>query len=222
MSIKKVFITGASRGIGKAIAERYHDEGYELITPSRSELDLSSINSITKFLSRFPMQVDVLVNNAGQNIIKNISDITLDNWQTTLSVNLTAPFLFFQQACQFMIKNNWGRVVNISSIYSLISREGRAAYSASKAGLNGYTRTAALEYAKHGILVNSVCPGFVDTDLTRQNNSPEQIQELVSQVPLKKLGSPEDIAGFVYFLGSEQNNFITGQIIPIDGGFTSS
>jgi len=221
MSIKKVFITGASRGIGKAIAKRYRDEGYKLVTPSRSELDLSSIDSITKFLNNFPMNVDVLINNAGQNVINGISDITLDNWQTTLSVNLTGPFLLFQKASQYMIKNNWGRVVNISSIYSLISREGRAAYSASKAGLNGFTRTAALEYAKNNILVNSVCPGFVDTDLTRQNNNLEQIQELVNQVPLKKLGLPEDIADFVYFLGSDKNRFLTGQVIPIDGGFTS-
>jgi 3-oxoacyl-[acyl-carrier protein] reductase len=120
-----------------------------------------------------------------------------------------------------MVQNKWGRIVNISSIYSIISRKGRAAYSASKAGLNGFTRTAALEYAGEGILVNSVCPGFVDTDLTRQNNTREQLAELTNHVPLRKLGSPDEIANFVYFLGSEQNQFITGQTIPIDGGFTT-
>lgn len=216
-----ILVTGGSRGIGKAIARRYRDAGHDVLTPSRDELNLASIESISKYEETGNYKVDILINNAGENIINSIADISLDNWWRTLTVNLTAPFLLFQKTSPYMVRKKWGRVVNISSIYSLISREGRAAYSASKAGLNGFTRTSALEYAKHGILVNSVCPGFVDTDLTRQNNSLEQIQELVNQVPLKKLALPEDIADFVYFLGSEQNRFITGQVIPIDGGFTS-
>ena len=217
----RVLITGGSRGIGKAIAKCYSKAGHCVLTPSRNELDLNSIESILNYGKAGNYEVDVLINNAGENIINSISDISINNWQQTLTVNLTAPFLLIQKISPYMVQNKWGRIVNISSIYSIISRKGRAAYSASKAGLNGFTRTAALEYAEEGILVNSVCPGFVDTDLTRQNNTQEQLAELTNHVPLRKLGSPDEIANFVYFLGSEQNQFITGQTIPIDGGFTT-
>ena len=217
----RVLITGGSRGIGKAIAKCYSKAGHCVLTPPRNELDLNSIESILNYGKAGNYEVDVLINNAGENIINSISDISINNWQQTLTVNLTAPFLLIQKISPYMVQNKWGRIVNISSIYSIISRKGRAAYSASKAGLNGFTRTAALEYAGEGILVNSVCPGFVDTDLTRQNNTREQLAELTNHVPLRKLGSPDEIANFVYFLGSEQNQFITGQTIPIDGGFTT-
>ena len=217
----RVLITGGSRGIGKAIAKCYSKAGHCVLTPPRNELDLNSIESILNYGKAGNYEVDVLINNAGKNIINSISDISINNWQQTLTVNLTAPFLLVQKISPYMVQNKWGRIVNISSIYSIISRKGRAAYSASKAGLNGFTRTAALEYAEEGILVNSVCPGFVDTDLTRQNNTQEQLAELTNHVPLRKLGSPDEIANFVYFLGSEQNQFITGQTIPIDGGFTT-
>src|SRR5207247_9010354 len=135
------------------------------------------------------------------------------------TINLTAPLLMIKHFAPIMARQGWGRIVNISSIYSLISRPGRGAYASSKSGLNGLTRTAALEYAEAGILVNAVCPGFFCTDLTRQNNTPAQIEVLRQQVPPKRLGVPDDIASVVFSLGSEQNTFITGQTIVADGGF---
>jgi 3-oxoacyl-[acyl-carrier protein] reductase len=134
-------------------------------------------------------------------------------------INLTAPLLLIKHFAPMMARKSWGRIVNISSIYGLISRPGRGAYSSSKAGLNGLTRTAALEYAEAGILVNAVCPGFVETDLTRQNTTQAQIEVLRQQVPLKRLGAPEDIASAVFYLGSDQNTFVTGQTVVADGGF---
>ncbi len=118
-----------------------------------------------------------------------------------------------------MKERRWGRIVNISSCYSLVSRVGRMAYTASKSGLNGLTQTAAIELAPFNVLVNAIGPGFVETDMTRQNNTPAQIAALVAQVPLGRMAQPEEIAAFVAFLVSDRNTYLTGQIIPIEGGF---
>ncbi len=218
---KRVFITGAARGIGESIAAQYRRAGYDVIAPIRAECDLASLDSVTEYLSRQgALDVDTVVNNAAENTIFPIEKLPFDAWQRMLMVNLTSPLLITKHAAPQMIARGGGRIVNISSVYSVLSRIGRAAYSASKAGLNALTRTAALEYANHNILVNSVCPGFVDTDLTRANNSAAQIESLCRQVPLGRLAQPEEIAELVFFLGSEQNTYITGQTILIDGGFT--
>ena len=216
---KTVFITGGSRGIGQAIVSRFRHAGFEVISPSRQELDLASLESIETYLSAKPPEADILVNNAAENLIFTLDKLALSDWQRMQTINVTAPFLLIKHFAPLMARKGWGRIVNISSIYSLISRPGRGAYAASKAGLNGLTRTAALEYAEAGVLVNAVCPGFVETDLTRQNNTPAQIEVLRQQVPLKRLGVPDDIASVVFFLGSEQNTFVTGQTIVADGGF---
>ena len=165
------------------------------------------------------MEADVVINNAAENLIFTLDKLSLDDWQRMQTINVTTPFLLIQHFAAGMARKGWGRIVNISSIYSLVSRPGRGAYAASKAGINGLTRTAALEFAESGILVNAVCPGFIETDLTRQNNTPAQIEVLRQQVPLKRLGAPEDVASIVFYLGSEQNTFITGQSVVADGGF---
>jgi 3-oxoacyl-[acyl-carrier protein] reductase len=216
---KTAFITGGARGIGQAIAKRFRQEGFEIAAPSRRELDLASLDSIETYLSTHATEADVLINNAGENLIFTLAKLGLPEWQRMQTINVTAPFLLTKHFAPLMARRGWGRIVNISSIYSLISRSGRGAYAASKAGLNGLTRTAALEYAEAGVLVNAVCPGFVETDLTRQNNTPAQIEALRQQVPLKRLGVPDDIASVVFYLASEQNTFITGQTIVADGGF---
>jgi 3-oxoacyl-[acyl-carrier protein] reductase len=169
-------------------------------------------------LAANPMKADVLINNAAENRVRTIEELSAEDWQRIHTVNLTAPFLLLQHAAKHMAANGWGRVVNISSIYSLVSRVGRASYTSSKSGLNGLTFAAALEYGPAGILVNAVCPGFVDTDLTRQNNTPAQIEALRQQIPLRRLATPDEIASAVFFLASEQNTYITGQTIVIDGG----
>jgi len=218
---KCVFITGGARGIGQAIAYQYQQAGYEVIAPTRTELDLSSVTSIKNYLAGHdPLQVDVLINNAGENRISSLDELELEHWQRIQMVNLTAPLLLLQHMIPYMVQQSWGRIVNISTIYSLLSRPGRAPYSASKAGLNALTRSAALEYASQNILINAVCPGFVETDLTHQNNTLVQIESLRTQIPLGRFATTTEIAEQVFHLGSERNTYITGQTITIDGGFT--
>lgn len=221
MSSKRtVLITGASRGIGKAIARKYQERGYKILAPSRQELELASAESVRSYAAVLKSTpVDVLINNAGENPIAEISSLDPAVWERSLAVNLTAPFLLIQQASVAMIQQGWGRIVNISSCFSLVTRRGRAAYGAAKSGLNALTRTAALEYARHNILVNALCPGFVETDMTRANNTPEQIEALRQSIPLGRLATAEEIAAFVFFLGSQENTYVTGQTLVIDGGF---
>lgn len=118
-----------------------------------------------------------------------------------------------------MAERGWGRIVNISSVYSLVSREKRSMYSTSKSALNGLTRALAVELGPRGVLANAICPGFVDTELTRQNNTPAEIAALCELVPLGRLAAVREIAEFAYYIGSEANTYITGQTLAIDGGF---
>jgi 3-oxoacyl-[acyl-carrier protein] reductase len=218
-NVRRVLITGAARGIGKAIADCYAAHRYDVIAPTRRELDLSSLDAVRAFVDSGMPEIDVLINNAADSKTGPIERLGLADWQQVLTVNLTAPLLLLQAAARGMCARKWGRIVNISSCYSIVSRAGRAPYSSSKAGINALTRTAAIEYAPQNVLVNAVCPGFVETDLTRRNNSPEQIAGLCSQVPLGRLATPEEVARYVYFLGSDENTYITGQAVIIDGGF---
>ncbi len=219
--MKRVFITGGARGIGRAVAECYRAAGWEVVAPGRDELDLSRPDAVEAYIARHGgvLEVDALVNNAGINNIIPIRDLELSDWQLMQDVNLTAPLLLTRHAAAAMARKGWGRIVNISSCYSFVTRGGRAAYSATKAALNSLTRSAAVEYGRDGILVNAVCPGFIGTDLTRKNNSPEELAALCAQVPLGRLGTPEEIAGLVFMLGSEANSYITGQTLVIDGGY---
>lgn len=217
---RRVFITGAARGIGQAIARRFAAAGFEVTSPGRAELDLTDPAKVEEYLQRRSPEADVLVNNAGQNAIQRIAELGVRDWRETYDVNTTAPFLLIRHFAPRMAAAGGGRIVNVSSSYSLVARRGRAAYSASKAALNALTRTAALEFAVSRVLVNAVCPGFVDTDLTRANNTPEQLDALRSGIPLDRLASPEEVAEAVFFLGSDANTYMTGQTIVVDGGFT--
>lgn len=217
---RTALITGASQGIGKAIAARYEREGYRVIAPPRQELDLSSRDSIAAFAARPENQaVDVLINNAAVNPVAEISAVSLETFDRALAVNLRAPLQLIQAVTPHMKGRRWGRIVNISSSYSIISRKGRVSYASSKSALNALTRTAALELASYNVLVNAVCPGFVGTEMTRLNNTPDEIEAIRQQIPLTRLADPDEIAGFVYFLGSPANTYITGQALIIDGGF---
>ena len=217
---RTALVTGGSRGIGEASVRRFREEGIRVIAPTRQELDLASHESVRDYLRKNnTSEVDILVNNAAENIVHCIPDISLEDWQRILTVNLTSAFLLIQAMAAHMTKKKWGRIVNVSSCYSFLSREGRAAYSASKGGLDSLTRTAALEYGPHNILVNSVCPGFALTDLTRRNNTQAQMAALAEQTALKRLAEPREIVEVIHFLCSERNTYITGQAIIIDGGF---
>jgi 3-oxoacyl-[acyl-carrier protein] reductase len=216
----KALVTGGSRGIGLAIAERFRSEGVEVVSPSRAELDLASATSVEAFLAKPENRAfDIIVNNAGENIILPLQDIPVETWRHTHTVNLESPFRIMQANIPHFKNAGWGRVVNIASIYGLVSREGRGSYSSTKAALISLTRTAAIELGAYGVLVNAVCPGFIETELTRKNNPPEVLAKLIDQVPLKQLGQPEDVANLVWFLCSSENKFINGQSLVIDGGF---
>lgn len=216
---KRVLITGGSRGIGQKIADLFRERGYDVVTPGREDLDLSSEASIDKYFSQ-NSNFDILVNNAGINLVSAIEDVKPEQWNQMVAINLTAPFKIIQKVAPHMKSKGWGRIVNISSIFSNLTKAGRAPYSATKSGLNGLTRTAAIELASAGILVNSICPGYVETQLTYQNNSPADLEKIISSIPVRRLADPKEIGELVEYLCSERNSYLTGQMITIDGGFS--
>jgi NAD(P)-dependent dehydrogenase (short-subunit alcohol dehydrogenase family) len=220
MSSPTALVTGASGGIGRAIAARLGQDGCRTVRPSKVELDLSSRESVAAYLSRFSTPVDVLVNCAGINRLATGVEVSDADVADTLATNLTGPVSLCRTLAPRMVKRGFGRIVNISSIWSIVAKPGRLAYSISKAGLNAMTRSLAVELARFNVLVNAVAPGFVDTALTRQNNSPEEIEVIRRSIPMERLARPEEIAEVVAFLCSERNTYVTGQIIPVDGGFT--
>ena len=218
--MRKALVTGASRGIGGAIAETLRGAGLEVYAPPRSELDLFEAASVDRFVEAHrDGGISVLINNAGINPIEALEEISAENWARTLQINLNAPFRLIQGLCPGMKAGGWGRIVNISSIWAVVSKEKRVSYSSAKSALTGLTRTSAVELAPHGVLVNAVCPGFVETELTRANNPPEALETIRQAIPLGRLAQPKEIAQLVAFLCSEQNTYITGQSIVIDGGF---
>ncbi len=219
--MKKVFLTGGARGIGKAIAEKFATEGYEIIAPKRDELDLMSNESIENYIQLHQAEMfDVIINNAGCNDINIVEEITDNELNQMMQVNLIAPIKLLRGLIPGMKRNPSGRIVNISSIWASVSKEGRCVYSATKHGVHGITNTLAVELAKDNILVNSVSPGFTLTELTKKNNTSEQIKVIETQIPMNRMAEPYEIAEVVYFLGSESNTYVTGQNIVVDGGFT--
>ena len=220
-SFPSAFVTGGSRGIGKAVVDELEKIDIQVTAPTRAELDLSDLKSVETFtLANMEFVPDLVVLNAGENSPSVISEITMDAWQKTIDVNLSSNFLLIRNFGSKMMKRGSGRIVVVSSCYSFRARVGRAAYSASKAGLNALVQSAALEFAANDVLVNAVCPGFVLTDLTKKNNDATGIKLLETQIPLGKLADPIEVAKLVLFLGLESNTYITGQTVVIDGGFT--
>lgn len=219
MRQKTALVTGASRGLGKVFAEQLMKDGMRVITPGRQQLDLLSNKTIDYYLSSLTEPIDVLVNDAGINRVSqtDFSDVDLAE---TLQVNLIAPIRLARGLIPGMIQRRYGRIVNISSIWSIVSKPGRITYAVSKTGLNGYTRSLAVELAPYKILVNAVAPGYVNTELTRQNNTEEDLQFICQTIPVKRLAEPVEIARLVSFLCSENNSYMTGQCLVIDGGYS--
>ena len=219
--MKTVLITGASRGIGKATTEKFLLSGYSVFAPTRAELDLSSALSVSDFLNKYQdVSFDTIINNAGINDINLLENVNDDELFNMLEVNMISPIKLLRGLICGMKKKNYGRIINIASIWAVVSKEGRSIYSATKNAMHGITNTLALELAPYNILVNTVCPGFTLTELTKKNNSEEQIKEISKEIPLGRMATPEEIANVIYFLGSEENTYITGQKICVDGGFT--
>lgn len=218
---RRVFLTGGSRGIGKCIRNQFENFGAEVIAPSRSELDLSDPVSIRTYLSQNPqVQPNIFIHCAGINPLAGIDQVNGDMLNHAFQVNCFSSVELIQSFSDSMRESKWGRIVFISSLYALVSKEKRLAYCSSKNALTGLMKTLALEFAPDNILVNCVAPGYVMTDMSRQNLSLEEISHIQSMIPTGRFQTEEDIANLVMFLCSDYNQSITGQLIPIDGGFT--
>lgn len=231
--MKTVLVTGATRGIGRAIALEFQKKDYYVIGLGSKNItmpeylneyfvcDLSDNNQIdTLCVQLSSRNIDVLINNAGINHINNFCSISLTEFQTIQQINVVAPFRLCQAVVPYMAKQNYGRIVNVSSVWGKLSKTGRASYSASKFAIDGMTVALANEYAEFGVLANSVAPGFIDTEMTRKNLGESGIKKILSTVPINRLASASEIAKFVCWLGSDENTYISGQNLAIDGGFT--
>lgn len=194
------------------------DSGYRVVAPSRKELDLASETSIGQYFSASD-RFDIVINNAGINLPECIEDIVSDHIRESLSINLVAPLLIIRGCVPYMKQQGFGRIVNVSSIWGIRSKEKRTLYSATKFGLNGITKSLARELGPYNILVNSICPGYVKTRLTDQNVSPEEQEVIKRDIPLRRFAEPGEIAESIAFLVSEKNSYMTGQTLIVDGGF---
>jgi len=240
-----VLVTGATRGIGKQIADDFSELGAHLILTGTHQEEIDDLNrdlelagdtlkkyfcvdfsdgeSTEAFLKilRNYSRIDVCVNNAGINRIDYIEQASIKDWDDIISVNLKAPFLIIREVAKIMKMNGYGRIINISSIFGLISREKRSIYSTSKSGLRGLTIACSNELARYDILVNTVSPGFILTELTKSILSEEEMAELAPQVPMGRLAEPGEISKVVLFLASGFNTYLTGQNIIVDGGYVN-
>lgn len=238
---KRVLVTGASRGIGAAIAETLgrqgalvvgtatSDRGAQAITERLQQsgvqgcgvkLNVTDADSISQALAHIKERFgapEVLVNNAGitrDNLLMRMSD---DEWQAVLDTNLSAVFRLSKAVLRGMMKARWGRIINISSVVGAMGNPGQSNYAASKAGVAGFARSLAAEVGSRGITVNTVAPGFIDTDMTRELPE-EQRAELLSKIPLGRLGQPGEVAALVAFLASDAGAYISGETIHVNGG----
>jgi len=233
MTNRTAFVTGASRGIGLACARALAAAGARVILAARDvakleaasaeipgsswvRIDMSSEQSIKEAFAQAG-KVDILVNNAAVTKDGLALRMKKDDWDMVLSANLTGAFLAIQQVMHPMMKERWGRIINISSIVGETGNPGQANYVASKAGLIGLTKSLAQEIASRNITVNAVAPGFIDTDMTAVL-SDELKQTMLAHIPLKRFGKPEDVAAAVKFLASDEASYITGAVLNVNGG----
>ena len=239
MTQRIALVTGASRGIGQAIAKRLANEGYLVIGTATSEKgaaavndylqelggagrvlnvqDAEQINQLFDSIEKEFGNVQVLVNNAGitqDGLLMRMDD---NAWERVIDVNLTSVFRTSKRAIKGMMKARQGRIINITSVVAAMGNAGQTNYTASKAGIEGFTRSLAREIGSRQITVNCVAPGFIDTDMTSELDE-ALIQSMLNAVPLARLGKPEDIAAAVNFLASEEAGYITGTVLDVNGG----
>ena len=242
--MKTALITGGSRGIGSAIAlalgknfhvivgftkseDKANDVVKEIIAAGGSastvQIDISNAESVDNAFSTVEKEynsVDVLINNAGvtqDNILPRMKE---SEWLDVIQTNLTGSFYTSQRAIKLMMKNKWGRIVFISSVVGLSGNQGQANYAASKAGLIGLAKSISKEMGSRNITSNVVAPGYIETDMTSFLDD-ENKENIIEQLSIKRIGKPEDISNVVSFLCSEESEYITGQVIPVDGGLTT-
>jgi 3-oxoacyl-[acyl-carrier protein] reductase len=241
LSNKVALVTGASRGLGKAIAIALAQQGASIAAVARSEEALKSTLEeirgagaqaepfagdvsdgpamdalVEKVTARFE-KIDILVNNAGVTRDGLLARMTGEAWDTVIDTNLKGAFNLTRTVGRMMVRQRSGRIINISSVIGLMGNAGQANYAASKAGLIGFTKSVAREFASRGITCNAICPGFIETDMTRDLGD-EMRKKLLERIPLQRLGQPEDVAGVAAFLCSPAANYITGQVLTVDGG----
>ncbi len=239
---KVALVTGSTRGIGRAIAEVLVSCGANVAVVGRDQAkadevaaqiggesrgfacDIGDPAAITALIGAVETafgHIDILVNNAGitkDNLMLRMKD---EDWNAVLDTNLRSAFVAIRAVQRGMMKRRWGRIINIASVVGLIGNAGQANYAASKAGLIGLSKSVARELSSRNILCNVVAPGFIRTDMT-DAMTPEAVNALSAQIPLDRLGSPQDVAGVVAFLASEHAGYITGQVLTVDGGMVMS
>jgi 3-oxoacyl-[acyl-carrier protein] reductase len=234
-------VTGASRGLGQAIAVALATEGASIAAIARSEdalkstvdairaaggmaepfaLDVADSAAVDAAVEKIAAQfgkIDILVNNAGVTRDGLLARMTTEAWDTVINTNLKGAFHLTRPVGRIMVKQRSGRIINISSVIGLMGNAGQANYAASKAGLIGFSKSVAREFASRGITCNVVCPGFIETDMTK-DLSDDLKKKLLERIPLQRLGQPGDIAGVVAFLCSPAASYMTGQVVTVDGG----
>ncbi|MFQ6606157.1 MAG: 3-oxoacyl-[acyl-carrier-protein] reductase [Fidelibacterota bacterium] len=240
---KIALVTGASQGIGKAIALKLAEAGAQVVCVSRSEEALkqtvaditahgwlgtvevcdvtqpNAVQTLVKTVLERLGRIDILVNNAGITRDNLLMRMSTDDWQMVLDVNLNGAFHTIKAVTRPMLRQRFGRIINISSVVGLTGNAGQANYAASKAGLMGLTKATAKELASRGITVNCIAPGYIETAMTA-DLSEEVKENLNKQIPLGRIGQPDDVGTLVVFLASEEAGYITGQTIAVDGGMT--
>ena len=238
---KTAIVTGAGRGIGRAIALKLAGAGATVVVSDILDkeaeavakeikanggqslvclADVSSSADVARLVEETLAaynRIDILVNNAGIARDQLLLRMSEEDWDKVIAVDLKSVFLCTKAVLRNMVRQRWGRVISISSIAGLIGNPGQANYSSAKAGIIGFTRTVAKEVGSHGVTVNAVAPGFIETDMTRQMKE-ERRQEIKKYIPLDRFGTPEDVAEAVAFLASEEAGYITGQVLSINGG----
>jgi 3-oxoacyl-[acyl-carrier protein] reductase len=237
---RTAFVTGSTRGIGRGIAGTLHAAGAQVAIVGRSSAaaeaiaaeigdrtrgfgcDVTAAESLRGAIADCETTlgpIDILVNNAGVTRDNLLIRMSVEEWDEVLDANLKGAFIATQAVIKGMMKRRWGRVINVASIVGITGNKGQANYAASKAGLIGFTKSVAKEYAGRGVLVNCVAPGFIDTDMTAALPESARIA-LLEAIPLGRLGSPADIAAAILFLASDLAAYVTGQTLVVDGGMT--
>ncbi len=243
---KVALITGGTSGIGKMMALALANAGaFVWIASSRDnadktlqeikgqgsnakfiQVDVTSSDALEKMVSEIhkdSKRIDILVNAAGINLRNSAEELTLDDWQKTIDINLTAPFYLSQLVAESMKKNNWGRIINIASLQSLRAFDNSIPYGASKGGIMQLTRALAQAYSKDGILVNAIAPGFFRTNLTESLfQDSDKLKTLANKTMMGRNGEEKDMFGISVFLCSDANSYVTGQTIFLDGGFSAA
>ena len=238
---KTAVITGATKGLGKQIALELAKDGFEIVINYRTENDslaqmVEEINKTTKaytfkadisnfdeakalidFAASETGKIDLLVNNAGITNDKLLVRMSEEDFSKVIDINLKGTFNSIRHASRLMMKQKFGRIVNISSVIGLIGNVGQANYAASKAGVIGLTKSAAREMAPYSVTVNAIAPGFIKTDMTHKLTD-EIKDNIKSSIPMRKIGEPKDVANLVRFLANDETGYITGQVINVDGG----